>query len=109
VGTSLDHAHERVREKMGLGKEFVLHSLRHTMLTRLGEAGAEAFYIMKFAGHCSVTISQRYVHPTPEGMLRTMMRFQALNEGARGALTDAEVITLPAEVPALFPAPTVSC
>ncbi len=29
------------------------------MLTRLGEAGAEAFTTMKIAGHSSVTVSQR--------------------------------------------------
>ena len=38
------------------------------MLTRLGEAGADAFTIMRIAGHASVTTSQRYVHPTPESM-----------------------------------------
>jgi hypothetical protein len=44
------------------------------MLTRLGEAGADAFSIMKIAGHSSVTVSQRYVHPTPEGMDRAFDR-----------------------------------
>jgi len=47
-------------------KPFVLYSLRHTMLTRLGEAGADAFAIQKIAGHSSIVVSQRYVHPTPE-------------------------------------------
>ena len=46
----------------------LIHSLKHTMLTRLGEAGADAFTIMRIAGHGSVTTSQRYVHPTQEGM-----------------------------------------
>ena len=57
----------------------MLHSLRHTMLTRLGEAGADAFTIMRIAGHSSVTVSQRYVHPTPEGMERAFERLQKLN------------------------------
>ena len=65
--TSLDHQHDDVRRALKLPKDFVIHSLRHTMLTRLGEAGADAFSIMKIAGHSSVTVSQRYVHPTPEG------------------------------------------
>ena len=56
-----------------------MHSLRHTMLTRLGEAGADAFTIMKIAGHSSVTVSQRYVHPTPEGMERAFQRLPTLN------------------------------
>ncbi len=44
-------------------------SHRHTILTRLGEVGTDAFTIMKLAGHSSVTVSQRYVHPTPEAVV----------------------------------------
>lgn len=78
-GTSLDHQHDVVREELGLPKDCVIHSLRHTMLTRLGEAGADAFSIMKIAGHSSVVVSQRYVHPTPEGLERAFERLQSLN------------------------------
>jgi len=35
-------------------------------LMRLGEAGADAFTIKKVAGHTTVTLSERYIHPTPE-------------------------------------------
>jgi integrase len=79
LGTSIDHQHDTVRDTLKLSKEFVVHSLRHTMLTRLGEAGADAFTIMKIAGHSSVTVSQRYVHPTPESMERAFERLQNLN------------------------------
>lgn len=47
----------QVRATLKLPSGFVLHSLRHTMLTRLGEAGVDAFTIMKIAGHSSITIS----------------------------------------------------
>ena len=40
LGTSLDHQHSDVRTALKLPEDFVIHSLRHTMLTRLGEAGA---------------------------------------------------------------------
>jgi len=46
------------------GADFVLHSLRHTILNRLGESGVDAFTIMRIAGHSSIVVSQRYVHPT---------------------------------------------
>ena len=62
---SLDHLHARIRKACKLSSEFVLHSLRHTYLTRLGIAGVVAFTIMKLGGHGSATVSQRYVHPTP--------------------------------------------
>lgn len=79
LGTSIDHQHDKVRDTLKLPKDFVVHSLRHTMLTRLGEDGADAFTIMKIAGHSSVTVSQRYVHPTPEGMERAFDRLEKLN------------------------------
>ncbi len=105
LGTSIDHQHEDVRDTLKVSKEFVVHSLRHTMLTRLGEAGADAFTIMKIAGHSSVTVSQRYVHPTPEGMERAFERLQELNaakfEEARveAAAAGREGLRLPAKVP----------
>ena len=89
-GTSLDHIHAKVRALLNLPKDFVLHSLRHTMLTRLGEAGVDAFTIMRIAGHSSVTVSQRYIHPTPEALERAFERLEALNGTAeeRAQLTD---------------------
>jgi len=105
LGTYLDRLHDGVREDLKLPKDFVLHSLRHTMLTRLGEAGADAFTIMKIAGHSSVTVSQRYVHPTPEGMERAFERLETLNatkfQEARteAAAVGADAATLPAKVP----------
>jgi integrase len=68
VNTSLAHLHATVRSNMNLPAEFVIHSLRHTFLTRLGEAGVDAFTIMRIAGHSSITVSQRYVHPSDSAM-----------------------------------------
>ena len=89
LGTSLAHMHTKVC-RPGQGKkrryifprDFVLHSLRHTCLTRLGEAGADAFTIMKLAGHSSVTVSQRYVHPTGETVQLAFDRLETLNRRA---------------------------
>lgn len=67
---------------MQLPKDCVIHSLRHTFLTRFGEAGADAFTIKKVAGHSSVKISERYIHPTPEGQERAFERFANLNQEA---------------------------
>src|SRR6185295_16090017 len=50
LSTSLDGQHSRVRTALGLPKDFVLHSLRHTFLPRLGEAGVDSFTIMRIAG-----------------------------------------------------------
>ncbi len=58
--------HSKLRTLLKLPVEFVIHGLRHTFLTRLGASNADAFTLMKIAGHSTVAISQRYVHPTPE-------------------------------------------
>ena len=50
LGASIDHQNWEVRDTLKLSKEFVVHSLRHTILTRHGEAGADAFIIMKTPG-----------------------------------------------------------
>jgi integrase len=78
--------HQVLRKKLKLPSEFVIHSLRHTALTRLGESGAGAFEIMRVAGHCSVTVSQKYVHPSPESIERAFERFEAMNTKARAGL-----------------------
>src|SRR5262249_24818788 len=81
VATSLNHQHCKIRAKVGLPDDFVLHSMRHTFLTRLGEAGVDAFTIMRIAGHSSITVSQKYVHPSSEAMERAFERLVALNAG----------------------------
>jgi integrase len=75
----LGQQQKRVRELLRLPADFVLHSLRHTFGTRLGEAGADAFTIMRLMGHSTVTVSQRYVHPSPEAVELAFGRLMALN------------------------------
>jgi integrase len=83
--TVLDQQHARVRKLLKFPADFVLHSLRHTFGTRLGESGADAFTIMRLMGHSSVTVSQRYVHPSPEAVELAFGRMTAMN--VQGAAT----------------------
>ena len=98
--TSVDHLHSEVRDLLRLPKDFVIHSLRHTFGTRLGEAGADAFSIMRAMGHSSVMVSQKYVHPTPEGMERAFERLEALNQKAVASLAEGKKRRLLAAVSA---------
>lgn len=106
--TSVAHMHARVCRPIVKGKRqyifpagFVIHSLRHSCLTRLGEARADAFTIMKLAGHSSVTISQRYVHPTSESIELAFRRLETLN---KAALQGAEGKNHPQNHPRSLPA-----
>ena len=87
--TSLAHMHAAVcrpgkgeKRRYVFPAKFVIHSMRHTALTRWGEAGADAFTIQKLAGHSSVTISQRYVHPTSGTVESVFASLEALNKRA---------------------------
>lgn len=57
-----------------------LYDLRHTFLTRLGEANADPYTIQKNAGHASILISQRYVHPTPERLEDAFAKLEVYNQ-----------------------------
>lgn len=83
---TLEDQHKRMKAALTLPKDAVIHSFRHTFGTRLGEAGADAFTIMKAMGHSSVVVSQKYVHPTPEAMERAFERLNAANETALASL-----------------------
>ena len=81
--TSINHLHRDVSAPKIDGKrqpifspDFVMHSLRHTMLTRLGESGVDALTIMRIAGYSSIVVSQRYIHPTPEAVEHAFERLQ---------------------------------
>lgn len=54
----------RFRDYLGLQDErqFTFKMLRHTCLTRLADAGTDAFAIRDFARHANVKMTERYVH-----------------------------------------------
>jgi len=98
--SSLDHQHAKLRSKLQLPKEAVIHSLRHTMLTRLGESGVDVFTIMKIAGHSSVSVSEKYVHPSSESMERAFERLQKFNREAVAKSQSIEENVEPATISA---------
>lgn len=52
----------------------MLYSLRHTFLTRLGESGCDAWTLARIAGHSSIAISARYVHPSEDAVFTAVDR-----------------------------------
>jgi integrase len=67
-------------------RPFVLYSLRHTFLTRLGASGCDAWTLARIAGHSSIAISSRYVHPSEDAMLAAISRLSGHNSGHNGNL-----------------------
>jgi hypothetical protein len=86
------------------------YSLRHTFGTRLGEAGADAFTIIKIMEHSSVAVSQRYVHLAPETLERAFERLEERNRTAASRLgerNEKQTVELPRDEIRQLPA-TVS-
>ena len=54
---------------------------------------------MKIAGHSTVVVSQRYVHPRPESVERAFKRLESLNVKGNAAVQKETK---------LLPAPTIS-
>jgi integrase len=62
--------HKKALENSRVSR-FEPYVLRHTALTQLGEAaGGDVFALAKIAGHSSITITQRYVHPQAQAIDR---------------------------------------
>jgi integrase len=70
-------ADANVKAKKGAGKQikhFQPYVLRHTALTQLAEAGCDVFTLARIAGHSSITITQRYVHPQADAIDRAFQQ-----------------------------------
>ena len=64
--THYKEAVDQVCDELGLGdvvrKEWVVHTLRHTRITELAQLGWQAPAIQQWAGHKSLSVTQRYIH-----------------------------------------------
>jgi integrase len=66
---------------------FVPYTLRHTALTMLGTAAhGDVFTLARIAGHSSITVTQRCIHPQAEAIQRVFTASQ-LPVGTKPATT----------------------
>jgi integrase len=71
--SSLKKQHGKALKLSGV-RPFVLYSLRHTFLSRLGQSGCDAWTLARIAGHSSIAISARYVHPSHDAVFAAVDR-----------------------------------
>ena len=59
-----------IRKKLGMQHEsdFVMHSLRHTCITRLLKKKIGIEVVQKIVGHKDIRMTQRYNHPTKDDL-----------------------------------------
>jgi integrase len=65
-----------------LGFDFRLYDFRHTYGSRMAMAGVDLMTLRELMGHSSITITQRYCHPTPEHKLAAVAKLAEYNEAA---------------------------
>jgi integrase len=58
-------------------KEFCFHDLRHTAATRMADAGADAFTLMRILGHSDIRMTTRYTHATDQSLRRAVANLDA--------------------------------
>lgn len=76
-GDAAKDQHKKALTDSGV-KPFVPYTLRHTALTNLGEkAGGDVFVLARIAGHSSITVTQRYIHPQADAINRVFAAFQS--------------------------------
>jgi integrase len=97
--SSVKKQHAKALRLSGV-RPFVLYSLRHTFLTRLGESGCDAWTLARVAGHSSVAISSRYVHPSEDAVLAAISRLGGHNSGHIGNLGEPGVRCAGTRIPA---------
>src|SRR5581483_1945419 len=72
-------------------RPFVLYSFRHTFLTRLGASGCDVWTLARIAGHSSLAISARYVHPSEDSVLAAVEKLGGHKIGHNAESQVAEV------------------
>ena len=74
-------------------KAFEPYVLRHTALTQIAQAGADVFTLARIAGHSSITITQRYVHPQADAIERAFAQLGSTNINMLGTGENSQVGT----------------
>ena len=75
--------HQKALQLSGVSP-FVLYSLRHTFLTRLGESGCDAWTLARIAGHSYIAMSARCVHPSEQAIMKAFERLHVPKRLPRG-------------------------
>jgi len=77
-GDAAKEQHKKALDDSGV-QSFVPYTLRHTALTRLAErAGGDVFVLGRIAGHSSLSVTQRYIHPQADAISRVFEASQAV-------------------------------
>ncbi|MGI8466877.1 MAG: site-specific integrase [Pyrinomonadaceae bacterium] len=68
--------------------DFHFHDLRHTAATRMAEAGADAFTLMKILGHSDIRMTARYTHASDLALRRAVENLDVSSQFSNELVTE---------------------
>lgn len=77
--TTVQKAHEEALRDSEIKPPFRLYDLRHTFGSRSAMAGVDLATLKELMGHSHISITMRYVHPTPEHKREAMRKLEQFN------------------------------
>ena len=78
-------------------KPITFHQLRHTFCSRLAAAGVDIATIQELAGHSSIVMTRRYMHPHNGLKQQAVELLAAPENGQEGATKSATLVILPGQ------------
>ena len=76
---TIQKAHEEALEGAAIQPRFRLYDLRHTFGSRSAMAGVDLATLKELMGHSNISITMRYVHPTPEHKQEALRKLERFN------------------------------
>lgn len=77
--TTIQKAHEEALREAKIHPPFRLYDLRHTFGSRSAMAGVDLATLKELMGHSTISVTMRYVHPTPEHKREAMKKLERFN------------------------------
>ncbi len=71
-------------------EDFRFHDLRHTAASRMAEAGASPFTLMKILGHSDIRMTSRYTHATDLAIRKAVENLDANSHFSNELATKTE-------------------
>jgi integrase len=86
---AIEKAFRRAVERAGLdSKEIVRHTLRHTAVSHLVQAGVDLPTVKKISGHKTTAMVERYSHQNSEHIQAAMDKLEGRVHTSRGSFSD---------------------
>ena len=86
--TTIQKAHEEALQKARLEPRFRLYDFRHTFGSRSAMAGVDLATLKELLGHSNLSMTMRYVHPTPEHKREALRKLERFNGHAVDAMVE---------------------